>query len=98
MATSPLDVALGSCHFTAECPEHPLGDQARLDFSESGWPRARCSRRHESESCEPVWRVSILCEKRLFQEYYCAAALPEQYAASIPDHLRQLIIFGETVV
>jgi hypothetical protein len=66
--------------FLAPCPEHRQGDAARLDFSASGWPRSKCAQSH-AQSCEPVWRVSILCEK-LFQECYCDQALP--------DHLRRL--------
>jgi hypothetical protein len=88
MAISALDFALDSeaspektYRFRAPCPEHALGgDEARLDFSASGWPRSKCAKRHRS-GCEPVWRVSILCEQ-LFQECYCDRAHP--------DHLRRL--------
>jgi hypothetical protein len=87
MATSALDRALEfearpetTYRFWQPCPEHEAGDEARLDFSASGWPRSKCAQSH-ARSCEPVWRVSILCEK-LFQECYCHRALP--------DHLRRL--------
>jgi hypothetical protein len=89
MAISALDSALEfaaspetTYRFRAPCPEHVQhGDEARLDFSASGWPRSKCAQNHP-RSCEPVWRVSIFCEKQLFQECYCDQVLP--------DHLRRL--------
>jgi hypothetical protein len=66
--------------FVAPCPDHQHGDEARLDFSASGWPRSRCAKKHGS--CEPVWRIAILCEKELLVEYLCDAFLPDSPAAT----------------
>jgi hypothetical protein len=62
--------------FAMECPEHVLGDEARLDFAASGWD-ADCS----NPRCtgKPVWRIAFLCESMpLVTEHYCDRDLPER--------------------